>query len=144
MARVRIPQPSEHAVSRADHLPSERGQAHQLLPELRERAAVARHLGPVVRRAHGLGGRAGVENDHFHRRGDSTDGAENHRIGGVGAVRIHAVELVTRATIPEVAEVERGVDVRRGVAARHSTHVVAADTETVGVDRSSVAHIGRR
>src|SRR5439155_11509844 len=74
--------------------------------------------------------------------GDSTDGAENHRIGGVGAVRIHAVELVTRATIPKVAEVERGVDVRRRVAARHSTHVGPADVEG-GVERSTIAHIGR-
>src|SRR3989442_50481 len=61
---------------------------------------------------------------------------------------VHAVEFIPGATVPEVAEVEHGVDHRRSVARLHPPDVHAVDAEdrvgngNPGVGRIADNHIG--
>src|SRR5256714_15659601 len=64
------------------------------------------------------------------------------RAGVPGAEGVDAVEVVLRAAVPEVAEVEDRVDRRRRVAARGAAHVDGADGE-IAVRRSEQLGVER-
>ena len=120
---------SQHAVGRMHVLLTERSEAEHLSAEFRKRAAGKGHLDAAERRAGRLGGEARAGNGYFlfdQRQVlfDPDAGIDVERAEG-----IVAVEDSAGAAVPEVGEVEDGVDRRRSVASRHLPDVNAADVE---------------
>ena len=131
---------AEQAVVRVDELAAERRQAEELLPDLRPRAAGARHeVGAHGRTDRHRRDTAVIDGDG-HRDDAAVELHLEHARGGVARPeRADAIEDGVPAAVPQVAEVEDRVDDRRRVARRDPSDVRAPDVPD-GV-RHTAAHL---